>query len=73
MFKLFKKHFQDLSDDEILSLSIDTLEEDIRLYDDYSSHFLINYPETSKMFKKMSILKNKNRQQLIKLHKKKIW
>ena len=71
MFKLFKKHFQDLNDDEILSLSIDTLEEDIRLYDDYSSHFLINYPETSKMFKKMSILKNKNRQQLIKLHKKK--
>ena len=71
MFKLFKKHFQDLSDDEILSLSIDTLEEDIRLYDDYSSHFLINYPETSKMFKKMSISKNKNRQQLIKLHKKK--
>ena len=71
MFKLFKKHFQDLNDNEILSLSIDTLEEDIRLYDDYSSHFLINYPETSKMFKKMSILKNKNRQQLIKLHKKK--
>ena len=71
MFKLFKKHFQDLNDDEILSLSIDTLEEDIRLYDDYSSHFLINYPETSKMFKKMSILKNKNRLQLIKLHKKK--
>ena len=71
MFKLFKKHFQDLNDDEILSLSIDILEEDIRLYDDYSSHFLINYPETSKMFKKMSILKNKNRQQLIKLHKKK--
>ena len=71
MFKLFKKHFQDLNDDEILSLSIDTLEEDIRLYDDYSSHFLINYPETSKMFKKMSILKNKNRQRLIKLHKKK--
>ena len=71
MFKLFKKHFQDLNDDEILSLSIDTLEEDIRLYDDYSSHFLINYPETSKMFNKMSILKNKNRQQLIKLHKKK--
>ena len=71
MFKLFKKYFQDLNDDEILSLSIDTLEEDIRLYDDYSSHFLINYPETSKMFKKMSILKNKNRQQLIKLHKKK--
>ena len=61
MFKLFKKHFQDLNDDEILSLSIDTLEEDIRLYDDYSSHFLINYPETSKMFKQMSILKNKNR------------
>ena len=71
MLKLFKKHFQDLNDDEILSLSIDTLEEDIRLYDDYSSHFLINYPETSKMFKKMSISKNKNRQQLIKLHKKK--
>lgn len=71
MFKLFKKHFQDLNYNEILSLSIDTLEEDIRLYDDYSSHFLINYPETSKMFKKMSILKNKNRLQLIKLHKKK--
>ena len=71
MLKLFKKHFKDLNDDEILSLSIDTLEEDIRLYDDYSSHFLINYPETSKMFKKMSISKNKNRQQLIKLHKKK--
>ena len=40
MVKLFKKHFQDLNDDEILSLSIDTLEEDIRLYDDYFLIFL---------------------------------
>ena len=59
MYKLFKKQFQDLTDNQILSLSIDTLEEDIRLYDEYSSHFLINYPVTSKMFKEMSILKNK--------------
>lgn len=72
MYKTFKKNkFQDLNDNEILSLAIDSLEEDIKLYDEYSSHFLINYPETSKMFKQMSILKNKNRKKLVELHKKK--
>ena len=72
MYKsLIKKKFQDLNDNEILSLAIDSLEEDIKLYDDYSSHFLINYPVTSKMFKQMSILKNKNRKKLVELHKNK--
>mgnify|MGYP006219662835 FL=1 len=72
MYKFFiKKKFQDLNDNEILSLAIDSLEEDIKLYDEYSSHFLINYPVTSKMFKQMSILKNKNRKKLVELHKKK--
>ena len=70
MYKsLIKKKFQDLNDNEILSLAIDSLEEDIKLYDEYSSHFLINYPVTSKMFKQMSILKNKNRKKLVELHK----
>ena len=68
---LRKKKFQDLNDNEILSLAIDSLEEDIKLYDEYSSNFLINYPVTSKMFKQMSILKNKNRKKLVELHKKK--
>ena len=72
MYKsLIKRKFQDLNDNEILSLAIDSLEEDIKLYDEYSSHFLINYPVTSKMFKQMSILKNKNRKKLVELHKKK--
>lgn len=72
MYKsLRNKKFQDLNDNEILSLAIDSLEEDIKLYDEYSSHFLINYPVTSKMFKQMSILKNKNRKKLVELHKKK--
>ena len=72
MYKsLIKKKFQDLNDNEILSLAIDSLEEDIKLYDEYSSHFLINYPVTSKMFKQMSILKNKNRKKLVELHKNK--
>ena len=72
MYKsIIKKKFQDLNDNEILSLAIDSLEEDIKLYDEYSSHFLINYPVTSKMFKQMSILKNKNRKKLVELHKKK--
>ena len=72
MYKsLIKKKFQDLNDNEILSLAIGSLEEDIKLYDEYSSHFLINYPVTSKMFKQMSILKNKNRKKLVELHKKK--
>jgi len=72
MYKsLIKKKFQDLNDNEILSLAIDSLEEDIKLYDEYSSHFLMNYPVTSKMFKQMSILKNKNRKKLVELHKNK--
>ena len=72
MYKsLRKKKFQDLNDNEILSLAIDSLEEDIKLYDEYSSHFLINYPVTSKMFRQMSILKNKNRKKLVELHKNK--
>ena len=66
-----KKYFQDLNDDEILSLAIHSFEEDIRLYEEYSSHFVINYPETSKMFKQMSLLKNKNRKKLFSLYKQK--
>ena len=70
MYKfLIKKKFQDLNDNEILSLAIVSLEEDIKLYDEYSSHFFINYPETSKMYNQMSNLKNKNRKKLDELHK----
>ncbi len=61
MYKsLIKKKFQDLNDNEMLSLAIDSLEEDIKLYDEYSSHFLINYPVTSNMFKQMLIISKEN-------------
>ena len=67
---LNKKHFQELEDNEVLLLAISNFEEDIKLYDEYSSHFLLEYPETSRLFKRMSILKNKNRKKLLNLYKK---
>ena len=39
---LNKKHFQELEDNEVLLLAISNFEEDIKLYDEYSSHFLWN-------------------------------
>ena len=52
LFNLFnkKKSIVDLKDYEILSLAICALEEDLKYYDNYVSNFIIDYPETSKLF-----------------------
>ena len=73
MFNLFnkKKSIVDLKDYEILSLAICALEEDLKYYDNYVSNFIIDYPETSKLFKKMSNTKNEFRLKLINLYKEK--
>jgi len=73
LFSLFnkKKSIVDLKDYEILSLAICALEEDLKYYDNYVSNFIIDYPETSKLFKKMSNTKNEFRLKLINLYKKK--
>ena len=73
MFNLFnkKKSIVDLKDYEILSLAICALEEDLKYYDNYVSNFIIDYPVTSKIFKKMSNTKNEFRLKLINLYKKK--
>ena len=53
----YQKKISKLKENQILSLAIAGLEEDTKLYDEYVEKFLVDYPETSKVFKKISHLK----------------
>lgn len=67
----YQKKILNLKENQILSLAIAGLEEDTKLYDEYVEKFLVDYPETSKVFKKISRLKKKYRNKLSKLYKEK--
>lgn len=67
----YQKKISKLKENQILSLAIAGLEEDTKLYDEYVEKFLVDYPETSKVFKKISHLKKKYRNKLSKLYKEK--
>ena len=66
---LYYKKYHDLSDKEVLALAIYAEEEDSRIYQQYSFHFLKDFPETALLFQEMSDEENEHRRQLLDLFK----
>ncbi len=66
---LYYKKYHDLSDKEVLALAIYAEEEDSRIYQQYASYFLKEFPETALLFQQMSDEENEHRRQLLDLFK----
>ena len=66
-----KKKYHKLSDKEVLALAIFAEEEDAKIYQQYASYFLTEFPETSKMFQEMCDEENEHRRLLLDLYKTK--
>jgi len=66
-----KKKYHKLTDKEVLSLAIFAEEEDSKIYQQYASYFIKDFPETSKMFQEMCDEENEHRRLLLDLYKTK--
>lgn len=65
-----KKRFDDLTQQEILALSITSEEEDGQIYAAYANKLRANYPASAAVFDDMSAEENEHRRRLIDLYKK---
>ncbi|MFK7867808.1 MAG: iron exporter MbfA [Roseobacter sp.] len=68
-FSLHRKHFKDLSEQEILALAISSEEDDARIYRGYAEHLRISFPESAKVFDGMAEEEDTHRQRLIAMHR----
>ncbi|WP_026758597.1 iron exporter MbfA [Sediminimonas qiaohouensis] len=64
-----RRHFKDLSEQEVLALAISSEEDDARIYRSYAEMLRADYPDTAKMFEGMAREEDDHRQSLIELHK----
>ncbi|WP_425044523.1 iron exporter MbfA [Primorskyibacter sp. S87] len=67
-FLFQRKHFRDLSEQEVLALAISSEEDDARIYRGYAERLRADYPGTAKMFDGMAAEEDTHRAQLIALH-----
>ena len=65
---LFRRHFNDLSEQEILALAIHAEEDDARIYRSYARHLRSDYPDSAAIFDAMAKEEDQHRQLLIDLH-----
>ncbi len=65
-----RRHFKELSEQEILALAISSEEDDGRIYQSYAEHVRQDYPATAEMLDGMAAEENHHRQRLIDLHKR---
>ena len=65
-----RKHFKDLTEQEILALAISSEEDDARIYRSYAEMLRQDYPATSKIFDGMAAEEDEHRRRLIALHEK---
>ncbi|EDZ48654.1 iron exporter MbfA [Leisingera daeponensis] len=63
-----RKHFSDLTGQEILALAIASEEDDARIYRSYAARLRADYPATAAMFDGMAAEEDEHRAQLIALH-----
>ncbi len=66
-----KRHFEDLSEQEILALAISNEEDDARIYLAYADGLREDFPDSAKVFDEMAEEENLHRKWLIDQHKKK--
>ena len=66
-----KRHFNDLTEQEILALAISSEEDDGRIYETYANMLRADYPNSAKIFEEMADEEDEHRRWLIDLHKEK--
>jgi rubrerythrin len=65
-----RRHFNDLSEQEVLALAISSEEDDARIYRSYAERLRTDYPDTAKIFDGMALEEDDHRGRLIELHRK---
>lgn len=65
-----RKHFRDLSEQEILALAISSEEDDARIYRGFAQRLRADFPATAKIFEGMAAEEDEHRKSLIDLHVK---
>lgn len=63
-----RRHFKDLSEQEVLALAISSEEDDSRIYRSYAHKLTTDYPDSAKIFSAMASEEESHRQMLIDLH-----
>ena len=66
-----KRHFDDLSEQEIVALAISAEEDDSRIYASYADGLRGQYPVSANIFDEMAEEENQHRRQLIEIHREK--
>jgi rubrerythrin len=63
-----RRHFNDLSEQEIIALAISSEEDDARIYRSYAEMLRADFPATAKIFDGMAAEEDEHRKRLIDLH-----
>ncbi|WP_353471167.1 ferritin family protein [Salipiger sp. H15] len=64
-----RRHFRDLSEQEVLALAISSEEDDARIYRSYAERLRAEYPDTAAIFDGMAEEEDGHRRALISLHR----
>lgn len=64
-----RRHFKDLSEQEILALAISSEEDDARIYRTYAERLRKDFPDSAEIFDAMAAEEDLHRQRLIDIHK----
>ncbi|MFA3917284.1 iron exporter MbfA [Ruegeria hyattellae] len=67
-FLSHRKHFRDLTEQEVLALAISSEEDDARIYRSYAERLRADYPASAKVFDGMAAEEDTHRGRLIALH-----
>ncbi|MBS0123364.1 iron exporter MbfA [Thetidibacter halocola] len=65
-----RRHFNDLTEQEVLALAISSEEDDARIYRSYAERLRAEFPDTAKVFDGMAAEEDTHRKALISLHRK---
>ncbi|MFZ7093041.1 iron exporter MbfA [Primorskyibacter sp. 2E233] len=65
-----RRHFKDLSEQEVLALAISSEEDDARIYRSYAEMLRTDFPDTAKIFDGMAREEDTHRRALITMHTK---
>ncbi|WP_116597893.1 iron exporter MbfA [Primorskyibacter marinus] len=65
-----RRHFKDLSEQEVLALAISSEEDDARIYRSYAERLRADFPDSAKVFDGMAVEEDGHRASLIALHRK---
>ena len=63
-----RRHFNDLSEQEVIALAISSEEDDARIYRSYAEMLRTDFPATAKIFDGMAAEEDEHRRRLIDLH-----